>query len=474
MADYVEASELERQKRYMIKIKASNERFRARTGRAPVAVTQTYGCQQNENDTERIRGMLQEAGYQFGDDEKTADLVIYNTCAVRENAEQKVFGRLGILKHLKERRPELVIGLCGCMVQQGHIAEKIRETYKHVDLVFGTHALYKLPELLYRALTENRAVIDVENSDGRIAEELPILRESGSKAWVSVMYGCNNFCSYCIVPYVRGRERSRTPEAVLSEIRALAASGVTEICLLGQNVNSYGKDLERQVDFADLLRMVNGVEGVERIRFMTSHPKDFGARLLEAMAECEKVCPQLHLPFQAGSDKVLKDMNRRYTKAEYLEKIAAVKQQIPGVALSSDVIVGFPTETNEDFEETLDVLRRAEFDSIFSFIYSRREGTPAAKLTPVLSEEEIHRNFERLLEVQNEISKKKNDAYVGRVERVLVDGPSKTDPSVLSGRTATGKIVNFKGGAELTGRYKGVRITQAHTWSLNGELVEHQ
>lgn len=473
MAKYVEQGKTEEQKAYLMKLREYTRNFSVQKGHAPLANTETYGCQQNENDTERIRGILKEAGFEFCDDAKTADLVIYNTCAVRENAEQRVFGRLGILKHIKESRPDMIIGLCGCMVQQEHITEKIKKVYSHVDLIFGTHALYKLPELLYKTISEKKNIISIENSDGEIAEDIPILRDDDKKAWVSVMYGCNNFCTYCIVPYVRGRERSRKPEKILEEVRALVNSGVSEICLLGQNVNSYGKDLEENVDFADLLRMVNSIEGVERIRFMTSHPKDFGDRLIDAMAECDKVCPQLHLPFQAGSDKVLKDMNRRYTKAEYLEKIEKVKKRIPNLALTTDVIVGFPTETNEDFEDTLDVLRKVEFDQIFSFIYSRRNGTPAAKLDFVLTDDEIHKNFNRLLEVQNEISKSKNDRYVGTVQRVLVDGVSKNDKETLSGRTDTSKIVNFKGSEELTGKYADVLITEAHTWSLNGVLKEN-
>ena len=343
--------------------------------------------------------------------------------------------------------------------------------HEHVDLVFGTHALYKMPELLYKAMHQKKTVVDIEPSDGAIAEDIPILRDDSKKAWVSVMYGCNNFCSYCIVPYVRGRERSRTPEAVLNEVKELVKNGCTEIALLGQNVNSYGKDLDIDIDFADLMRMVNEIEGVERIRFMTSHPKDLSDKLIQTIAECDKVCKQLHLPFQAGSDNILKQMNRKYTKAEYLEKIEKAKKAIPNLSLSTDVIVGFPTETNEDFEETLDVLRQVEFDNIFSFIYSRREGTPAAKLDFVLSEEEIHSNFNRLLEVQNEISKRKNEEYVGRIERVLVDGVSKNDESTLSGRCDSSKIVNFKGDKSLIGKYIDVKITEAHTWSLNGETV---
>lgn len=464
--------QMDEQRIYMSKIKEENDAFIDRYGRKRTACTKTYGCQQNENDTERIRGMLSECGFDFADTEEEADLVIYNTCAVRENAEDKVLGRLGILKHIKETRTDMIIGVCGCMVQQEHIAEKIKKVHTHVDLVFGTHALYRMPKLLFEAMHQTKAVIDIEDCDGRIAEDIPTKHESKYQAWVSVMFGCNNFCSYCIVPYVRGRERSRLPHDIIAEIKELVENGCTEISLLGQNVNSYGKDLDEEVDFADLLYMVNEIEGVKRIRFMTSHPKDLSDKLIAAIRDCDKVCRQLHLPFQAGNNRVLNEMNRKYTKEEYLEKIRKVKREIPGIFLSSDVIVGFPTETQEDFEDTIAVLKEAEFDHIFSFIYSRREGTPAAKLDFVLSNEEIHKNFERLLEVQNEISKRKNDAYVGRIERVLVEGESQKDSSVLSGRCESSKVVNFKGDKSLIGTYVDVKITEAMTWSLNGELVK--
>lgn len=473
MAKTVTNEQMRQQQSFILKLKEENQRFAVENGRQRLALTETYGCQQNENDTERIRGMLREAGFDFTEDSKKADVVIYNTCAVRENAEQKVFGRLGILKHIKQSRPEMIIGICGCMVQQEHITEKIKSVHEHVDLVFGTHALYRMPELLYKAMHQKKTVVEIESSDGEIAEDIPIMRENAQKAWVSIMYGCNNFCSYCIVPYVRGRERSRTPEAILKEVQELVDSGCTEISLLGQNVNSYGKDLDIEIDFSDILRMVNDIEGVERIRFMSSHPKDLSDKLIQTMKECDKVCKQLHLPFQAGSNRILEQMNRRYTKEQYLAKIERVKKEIPGISLSTDVIVGFPTETKEDFEDTIDVLKKVEFDNIFSFIYSRREGTPAAKLDFVLTEDEIHANFDRLLEVQNEISKRKNDAYVGRIEKVLVDGSSKNDSNILSGRCDSSKIVNFKGDKSLIGKYVDVRITEAHTWSLNGELIEN-
>lgn len=472
MAVVVTKEDMDIQRSFTLQLKQYCTNVASSTGRAPLALTETYGCQQNENDTERIRGMLLECGFDFTDDPHIADVIIYNTCAVRENAEQKVFGRLGILKHIKESRPELIIGICGCMVQQEHITEQIKKKHPQVDLVFGTHALHRFPELLWNTVTGKKRVVDIENSEGYIAEGIPVQHSDKNKAWVSIMYGCNNFCTYCIVPYVRGRERSRTPGNILSEIKDLVAEGVTEVTLLGQNVNSYGKDLEEKIDFSDLLAMVNDIEGLKRIRFVTSHPKDFSDKLIKTMATCSKVCHQLHLPFQAGSDAVLKDMNRGYTKEEYLNKINRLKAAIPDIALSTDVIVGFPTETTDDFEQTLDVLKEVEFDNIFSFIYSRREGTPAAKLDFVLSEEKIHSNFNRLLEVQNEISLRKNLAFEGKVVEVLVDGESKNDSQTLSGRMENTKIVNFKGSPDLCGKYVKVKITKAHTWSLNGELAE--
>ena len=457
---------------FIAKIKEDNANFAVKNGRTRLAHTETYGCQQNVNDTERIRGMLAKAGFEFTDKAEEADLVIYNTCAVRENAEQRVFGRLGILKHIKENaKPDMLVAVCGCMVQQEHIAEKIRKVHDHVDLIFGTHALWRMPELLYKAMNENGVVVDITRSDGSIAEDVPILRDKDEKAWVSIMYGCNNFCTYCIVPYVRGRERSRTPEDILSEIKCLVKSGTTEISLLGQNVNSYGKDLGLDIDFADLLKMINDIDGVKRIRFMTSHPKDLSDKLIYTIRDCDKVCKQLHLPVQAGSNRILKEMNRHYTKEQYLEKIDKIKKEIPGITLTTDIIVGFPTETTEDFKETLDIIRYVRYDSIFSFIYSRREGTPAANLDFVLTDEEIHRNFNELLEVQNQICLEKNLEYKDRIETILVDGSSKTNKSLMSGRTDGGKIVNFKGSPDLCGKYVQVKITNPKQWSLEGELI---
>ena len=369
---------------FIAKIKEDNANFAVKNGRTRLAHTETYGRQQNVNDTERIRGMLYKAGFGFTDNAEEADLVIYNTCAVRENAEQRVFGRLGILKHIKENmKPDMLVGICGCMVQQEHIARKIQKVHDHVDLIFGTHALWRMPELLYKAMTEKGVVVDITPNDGYISEDIPILRDKNEKAWVSIMYGCNNFCTYCIVPYVRGRERSRKPEDIIAEIKCLVRGGTTEISLLGQNVNSYGRDLGLDIDFADLLRMVNDIEGVERIRFMTSHPKDLSDKLIYTMRDCDKVCKQLHLPLQAGSDKILKQMNRHYTKEQYLKKIDKIKKEIPKITLTTDIIVGFPTETNEDFRQTLDILKYVRYDNIFSFIYkylqNKKDGRSSVK-----------------------------------------------------------------------------------------------
>ncbi len=430
----------------------------------------TYGCQQNENDSERIKGMLEKMGYELTDERETADVIIFNTCAVRENAEKKLKGNVGALKYLKAKRPNLVIGVCGCMVQQEQIAKEMFKKFRHISLIFGTHGLYKFPELLRKARANTR-VFDVQNIDGEIAEDIPVKRDDKFKAWVTIMYGCNNFCSYCIVPYVRGRERSRNPKDVLDEIKVLAKDGYKEITLLGQNVNSYGNDLkENKMSFAELLRAVNEIDGIERIRFATSHPKDLSDELILAMAECDKVCKQLHLPFQAGSNNTLKAMNRSYTRESYLETVRKIREKMPDIALTSDVIVGFPTETNEDFEETLSLVKEVRFDNLFTFIYSKRKGTVAEKMPFVLSGKEIQVNFDRLVALQNEISREINDTYLGKTLPVLIDGESKTDKSVLQGRTESNKVVNLKGDKSLVGSIQNVNITEIRTWSLNGEL----
>lgn len=450
------------------RIRSNNDVSYMRTGYRPLALVETYGCQQNEADSEKIAGILETMGYDFTACREEADLIVLNTCCVRESAEQRLLGNIGALKGLKKRKPELLIGVCGCMMQQEHIVELIKSKYKHVDMVFGTHTLYKFPEILQRAMDERERIIEVEDCEGNIFEGYPVRREDKNKAWVSIMYGCNNFCSYCVVPYVRGRERSRRPEDIISEIIELAGKGFKEVTLLGQNVNSYGKDLGEDVDFADLLEKVNGIRGIKRIRFMTSHPKDISDKLIDVMANCENVCPHLHLPVQSGSDKVLKDMNRKYTCEKYLKIIDRVREKIPGIAITSDIIVGFPTETQQDFEQTLELVKKVEFDSLFTFIYSPRKGTAAEKLGPVLGEEAVKRNFERLNEVQNDISLRINKGYVGKTVEVMVEGRSKTNPDVLTGRTGTAKIVNFKGEDDLVGRIINIEITGAQTWTLSG------
>lgn len=432
----------------------------------PLALINTFGCQQNENDSEKIAGILSEIGYGFTDDPGKADLVIFNTCAIRENAEKKVYGMLGALKPLHEMRPSMVIALCGCMANEEHNVKKIKSTFKQVDIVFGTNSIHKLPEYLYNTLSTRRRVLR-ETEDYEIHEGVPTLRKSKIRAGVPIMYGCNNFCSYCIVPYVRGRERSRSEEDILSEVISLRDSGIKEVMLLGQNVNSYGGGGDK---FAELLSRVSDT-GIERIRFMTSHPKDISDSVISVMAERDNICKSLHLPLQCGSSKVLKLMNRKYTKEWFLEKAERVKAAMPGITLTTDIIVGFPGETTADFEETLEVLEKVRFDMIYSFIFSPRRGTPAEKMPDVISDEEKKRNFDRLLEVQNAISLEKNLAMIGKTEKILVEGASKTRSDVLTGHTDGNKIVNFKGSPSLTGQIVDVKITETGTFNLTGELI---
>jgi len=467
----VPIEEIQKQKEYISKIRRINEEHYIYSGHQKTYLARTFGCQMNENDSEKIEGMLCEMGYVPTLDDANADFIIFNTCCVRQNAEEKVYGHLGALKALKQQNEDMIIAVCGCMPQQQETVDTIRTKYRHVDLIFGTHNLYKFPQLLYEVITERRNVIEVQDSAGNVAEGIPILRKEGIKAWVTVMYGCNNFCSYCIVPYVRGRERSRNPEDILNEIKELAEKGFKEITLLGQNVNSYGKDLNPRNDFAELIRMVNEVPGIERIRFATSHPKDLSDALINAMAECYKVCEHLHLPVQAGSTKILKEMNRKYTKEQYLDLVMKVKSKMPDIALTTDIIVGFPGETEEDFEDTLDIIKKVRFDSAYTFIYSKRKGTPAAKMTDQIEDEIKKKRFERLLKLQNQISKEINDSYTDRIVEVLVEGQSKNNPDKLSGRTRTNKIVNFAATPDLVGKLVNVKITKPMTWHLEGELI---
>ncbi|WP_373166598.1 tRNA (N6-isopentenyl adenosine(37)-C2)-methylthiotransferase MiaB [Agathobaculum sp. Marseille-P7918] len=408
------------------------------------AYTHTFGCQQNEADTERIRGMLHEMGYCMTDRPEDADFILYNTCAVREHAEDRAFGNIGALSHLKKQRPDVVIALCGCMAQQEKNVEKIKKSYPQVSLMFGTHALWRFPSLLYRVLTEKKRVFDIGGEDD-IAEGLPVLRAQGPKAWLSIMYGCNNFCTYCIVPYVRGRERSRRPEEIEKELRDLVAAGYKEITLLGQNVNSYGKDLGLDIDFADLLRRLNAVPGDFWLRFMTSHPKDASPRLFDAMAQCEKVAKQLHLPFQSGSDEILRRMNRRYTADEYRALIADARSKMPDITLSSDIIVGFPGETDEDFEQTLQLVEDVRFDLLFTFLYSPRSGTPAASYEDNATPQEKQQRFERLLKAQDAIVAERQAAYQGKTVRLLVDGTAKGPDYPFTARTEGNLLVCVRG-----------------------------
>ncbi|MCK9478164.1 MAG: tRNA (N6-isopentenyl adenosine(37)-C2)-methylthiotransferase MiaB [Firmicutes bacterium] len=424
----------------------------------------TYGCAQNENDSERLRGMLLDMGYTLTNKNDEADVILFNTCAVRENAEQRVYSNIGALKALKAQNPEILIGVCGCMVQQNHVTQHIKNRFPHIDFVFGTHAISRFPQILHSA-TQQR-IFDIAACNESLSEGMPHDRMSTVIATVSIMYGCNNFCSYCIVPHVRGREKSRSVRDIIYEAEGLAAQGYKEITLLGQNVNSYS-----EIPFYKLLELVSKVDGIERIRFISSHPKDVTDNLIYTIASNPKVCKQLHLPFQAGSNNVLSAMNRRYTREDYLKIIKQLKAKIPGITLTSDVIVGFPTETNDDFEQTIDMVKTVEFDMLFTFLYSRRKGTPAEKIEPVLAPDEIKNNFDKLLALQNEISAKQNNRLVGKTVKVLVEGESKNDKKSLSGRTDGGKIVNFKGSDTLIGKIIDVKITNAASWSLSGSVL---
>ena len=464
----VSSQELARQKEFTRKMRGMNDR-RTRT---PLALVDTFGCQQNVADGEVLMGMLREMGYELTRDENQADVILLNTCAIREHAEQRVLGNVGALVDTKRRHPEQLICLCGCMVQEKHVAEKIRQSYRHVDLVFGPHALWKFPEMVHTLLTQRGRIFSVADEAGSIAEGIPTVRQDGIKAWVSIMYGCNNFCTYCIVPYVRGRERSRAPEDILEEVRGLVAQGYKDITLLGQNVNSYGKDLPEPMDFSDLLSAVNDIPGEFLIRFMTSHPKDATHKLFETMARCEKVAPVLHLPFQAGNDRILKVMNRRHTIADYLAKIRDLKSLIPDIVLTSDIIVGFPGETDEEFQDTLSLVEAVRYDAMFTFIYSPRVGTPAAKMDDPVSREEKQVWFEKLVDAQNAISAKKHAAYIGRTVKVLVDGESDDEAFPLAARTEGNRLVRMKGDKALIGTFAKAKITDSNTWALYGEAVE--
>ena len=470
---HVPMEKIQEQDRFIEAIAEKNNRFFAIHQTKPKYMIQTFGCQMNEHDSEKLCAMLDDMGYVKGMMVEECDLIIYNTCAIRENAELKVFGNLGHLKFAKRKNPDLKIAVCGCMTQQSHVVEEIKSKYNHVDLVFGTHNLYKFPELLVTSMDSSKILVDVWDVDGEVVEGLRSSRKFELKAFVNIMYGCNNFCTYCIVPYTRGRERSRNPEDIIKEIEELVANGTKEITLLGQNVDSYGKTLDNPVTFAELLRMTNEIEGLERIRFMTSHPKDISDEVIYAMRDCDKVCEFLHLPVQCGSTNLLKKMNRHYSKEHYLEIIEKAKKEIPDIAFSTDLMIGFPGETEEDLLDTIDVVEKVRYDSAFTFIYSKRKGTPAAEMEDQIEDDVKHERFNRVLDKVNEIVKEINDGYKDKVVEVLVEGKSKTDENVLSGRTRQNKLVNFTGGSEdLTGKLVKVKIVDPKSFSLNGILIE--
>ena len=433
----------------------------------------TFGCQMNEHDSETIAGMLQEKGCVETMSRDDSDITIINTCSVRENADKRFFGTLGQLKKLKEKNPEYVACVCGCMMQQQHIIDTIKSKYPWVDIIFGTHNIHRFPELLEKVYSEKKKIAETFEDSDQIVEGLPAKRLYKHKSFVNIMYGCNNFCTYCIVPYTRGREKSRKPEDIVREITGLVADGVKEVTLLGQNVNSYrgAGESGSECDFADLIYMINDIEGLERIRFMTSHPKDLSDKLIQAFVDCEKLCNYIHLPVQAGSDSVLKRMNRKYTREKYLEVVERLRKAVPDIAISTDIIVGFPGETEEDFEQTLSLVRSVKYDSAFTFLYSVRQGTPAAEYEDQIPEEVKHQRFDRLVDAVNADSAEKNAAYKGRIERVLVEGVSKKNENTLTGRTEGFKLVDFEGGRELIGQMANVEITEGKTFSLTGKIV---
>ena len=434
----------------------------------PTAYVETYGCQQNEADSEKLRGYLTMSGYAITDTAEGADVVVMNTCAIREHAEQRVFGNLGALTHTKRRHPGQKIFLCGCMAGETKVSDRIKKSFPHVDGVFSTHHLWQFPQILHLVLSKGKRQFFIEDEPGSIAEGIPQVRDSQLKSWVSIMYGCNNFCTYCIVPYVRGRERSRKKEDILAECRCLIEAGCKEITLLGQNVNSYGKDLEEYVDFADLLSEIAQLDGDFLIRFMTSHPRDASQKLFDTMAKYPKIAKQLHLPFQSGSSRVLKAMNRHYDREKYLELIRYAKSVIPQLVLTSDVIVGFPGETEEEFEETISLIQQVRYDSLFTFIFSPRTGTPAAKMEDPTPKAEKNRRFDKLCAVKNSISEQIHAEYIGKTFRCLIDG---IDKDQLTARTEGGRLVRFSGNPDLIGSWQNITVTGATTWSLTGKLA---
>lgn len=463
--------EAQRQIEMMKRCRESIADQQKKLGRPLTYHISTFGCQMNFKDSEKLAGILEEIGYIETDTEQ-ADFVLLNTCTVRENANQKVYGHLGILKNYKKKNPHMMIALCGCMMQEELVVEKLKESYRFVDIIFGTHNIYKLAELIQTRLESDRMVVDLWKDAKEIVEDLPSIRKYSFKAGVNIMFGCNNFCSYCIVPYVRGRERSREPEDILHEIEEMVAEGVVEVMLLGQNVNSYGKTLEHPISFAELLERVEQIPGLQRIRFMTSHPKDLSDELIQVMAKSKKICKHMHLPIQSGSSRLLEKMNRRYTKEHYLELVKKLRAAIPDISLTTDIIVGFPGETEEDFEETLDVVRQAEYDSAYTFIYSKRTGTPAANMEDQVPEEVVKERFRRLLDVVAESSAKRTGRLEGQTMEVLVEGISEQDPSMVTGRLSNNLLVHFPGDEALIGSLCMVHLDQAKGFYYIGSRRE--
>ena len=464
-------SEPERQYYYIEKAKAYLEKMSEAAGRPLTFCVTTFGCQMNARDSEKLTGILERIGYVEEPDEEKADFVIYNTCTVRENANQRVYGRLGQLGRIKKKNPHMMIALCGCMMQEPEVVEKLKKSYRFVDLIFGTHNIFKFAELLATRMESGRTVIDIWKDTDKIVEDLPSERKYPFKSGVNIMFGCNNFCSYCIVPYVRGRERSRDPKAIIHEIERLVADGVVEVMLLGQNVNSYGKTLEHPISFAELLQEIEKIDGLERIRFMTSHPKDLSDDLIRVMADSEKICRHLHLPVQSGSTRILEKMNRRYTKEGYLALVDRIKTVMPDISLTTDIIVGFPGETEEDFLETMDVVKKAGYDSAFTFIYSKRTGTPAAVMEDQVPEAVVKDRFNRLLQVVQEISAQRCAIHEGTVQTVLAESVNDHDSSLITGRLGNNLLVHFPGDASMIGKFYRVHLRECRGFYYLGEIV---
>ena len=458
-----------RQYYYIEKAKQYVEEEAKNLGRSLTFCVTTFGCQMNARDSEKLRGILNQIGYEEAEEDE-ADFVIYNTCTVRENANTRVYGRLGQLKPRKKQQPHMMIGLCGCMMQEPEVIAKLKKSYSFVDIIFGTHNIYKFAELICERYEAGKMVVDIWEDTDKIVEDLPNERKYAFKSGINIMFGCNNFCSYCIVPYVRGRERSRKPEAIIREIERLVKDGVSEVMLLGQNVNSYGKTLDEPITFAELLRRIEKIEGLKRIRFMTSHPKDLSDELIEVMASSEKICKHLHLPVQSGSTRILKKMNRRYTKESYLELAEKIKKAVPDISLTTDIIVGFPGETEEDFQETLDVVRKVRYDSAFTFIYSKRTGTPAAAMEDQIPADVVKDRFDRLLSEVQAIASEVCAVHEGKDMEVLVESVSDHDASMVTGRMSNNLLVHFKGTKEMIGTYVTVHLTECKGFYYLGEL----